>query len=59
MFRITLEKDSYIGWNGERVPARVQVKEFEDHGEAVSWFVYDSYFSEPYTRRAVWERVDD
>ncbi|RTL65872.1 MAG: hypothetical protein EKK42_20210 [Pseudonocardiaceae bacterium] len=56
---ITLERDAYTGWNGREVPARTIVKTFEDEYEACTWFVDDSYFEQRFTRRAVWERVDE
>lgn len=58
MIRITLEKAEYFGWNGLPVPARTQIREFEDHYAAADWFIHDSYFSETYTTKAVWEIVD-
>lgn len=57
MIRITMVKDSYTSWNGAVIPARTEVKEFEDTGAAISWFTEDSYFEESYTRKAVWERI--
>lgn len=57
MIRVTLVKDEWTGWNGQVVPARTQVREFEDIAEAENWFISDSYFSEPYTRSALWERI--
>ena len=57
MIRITLERDSYVGWNGKQVPPGVIVKTFDDPNEACTWFVDDSYFEQSYTRRAVWEVI--
>ncbi len=56
--RITLVKDSYTGWNGQIVPGRTEVREFTDDHEASDFLVNDSYFSEPYTITALWERID-
>lgn len=36
---------------------QVQVKDFIDAIDAASWFIHDSYFGEPYTRKAIWERL--
>lgn len=57
--RITLERDAWTGWNGRHIAAQTIVREFDDAAEADGWFVSDSYFAEPYTRRAVWERLED
>lgn len=59
MIRIILEKDAYESWNGRDVPRRSQVFEFDDISEARDWFYHDSYFSESYTKLAVWVRIDD
>lgn len=58
IIRIILEKASYVAWNGQRVPARVDVREFTDVAEAANWLIEDSYFSESYTRSVRWERID-
>lgn len=58
-WRITLVKDEYVGWNGQKVKARQEVKEFDDIMDAQNWFIHDSYFGETYTRSATWERVDE
>jgi hypothetical protein len=58
MIRITLERDAYEGWNGVTVPAKTVVRTFDSVSEATIWFTRDSYFDEPYTRRATWEVVD-
>jgi hypothetical protein len=52
MIRITLERP---GREGGR--ERVLVREFDDHYEAASWFIHDSYFEQPYTAKATWEVV--
>lgn len=57
MIRITLIKDSYVAHNGKVVPARTQVETFEDHETAANWLIEDSYFSEPYTRMVLWQRL--
>jgi hypothetical protein len=52
MIRITLERPGR-----EAGRERVLVREFDDHYEAASWFIHDSYFEQPYTAKAVWEVV--
>lgn len=58
MIRITLEKDEWTGWNGQVVPASITVREFQDDHEGLSWFSEDSYYAEPYMRKATIERID-
>ena len=53
-WRITLVKDEYVGWNGQKVKARQEVKEFDDIMDAQTWFIHDSYFGQTYTRSASW-----
>ncbi len=55
--RITLERRSYLAWNGRIVESQTVVKEFDDRMEAATWFVEDSYFGEDYTTKATWEEV--
>lgn len=57
MIRITLERDAWVGWDGQIVPVRTIVREFEDHARAASWLVEDSYYAESYTRKMSWERI--
>jgi len=59
MIRITLEKDAWTSWANKRVAAKTVVREFDDPMAAANWFIHDSYFDEGYTRKAVWERLDD
>lgn len=61
MIRITIVKANYTGWDGVKVPAKTIVKEFPEsqRSEAADWFIYDSYFDEPYTEKAMWEVISD
>jgi len=34
-------------------------REFDDEYEAANWFINDSYFEQPFTELAVWERFED
>jgi len=59
-WRVTLEKDEWEpGWGVTKtVPSKVETRELDDVSAAENWFISDSYFSETYTKRAVWERID-
>lgn len=57
MIRITLEKDARTDWSGQTLPAKIQIREFENHAEADNWLVEDSYYAESYIRKMTWERI--
>lgn len=56
--RITLHRRE-IRWERHTAPADTIVRVFTDVDEALNWFLHDSYFEEPYTVKAVWERIEE
>ena len=58
MIRITITKKYPRLGLGIFEERKIIVKEFKDEGSAQNWFIYDSYFAEPYVESALWERIE-
>lgn len=54
--RITLVRGVGVMGNTRHPATKKIVCEFADEHEAANWFIQDSYFAEPYTISALWER---